>query len=419
MSENEIRQGESFEEKMICENSIRGLLACSLRYEDDRKEYMYDITSKQSLSQLYEERMISFADLRKIVTSLVAMKSTLEEYLLSENNLILEPSLIFEDSEQRIPYFVFYPYYDGNIEDSLALLSTFLMERTNHEDEEAVKLVYGLYKCIFNKDYAFEKLLYECRDKNDTEDSDCTKQSAYIMPEKDAGKSDGMPADDENTKAKDSAYDDNDEKKAFEKKEKAGVVVSSAILILLILTVVGIKLLGSGINEAYYRKIAVSVALLGAIALSIPVCIAINRIKIQRKGRRIQELEEHLKAQIIGYGGRKPSQTVYGRTEDLSPGYAEARRLVSYESGEIVEIRLDKNPFIIGKSRNDADAVIDNTMISRIHAKIGEENGQYYITDMNSTNGTKLNGRALNANEKAKITTNDEISFAGSLFYFR
>ena len=37
LSENEIRQGESFEEKMICENSIRGLLACSLRYEDDRK----------------------------------------------------------------------------------------------------------------------------------------------------------------------------------------------------------------------------------------------------------------------------------------------------------------------------------------------------------------------------------------------
>ena len=50
--------------------------------------------------------------------------------------------------------------------------------------------------------------------------------------------------------------------------------------------------------------------------------------------------------------------------------------------------------------------------ISRIHGKISLEEGEYYLTDLNSTNGTFLNGGRLEVNEKARIRQGDQVGFA-------
>lgn len=61
----------------------------------------------------------------------------------------------------------------------------------------------------------------------------------------------------------------------------------------------------------------------------------------------------------------------------------------------------------IGRSP-EADVVIDNTAISRLHSRLELKEGVHYLTDLNSKNGTTVNG--------AKITATVPISDEDAIF---
>jgi FOG: FHA domain len=75
-----------------------------------------------------------------------------------------------------------------------------------------------------------------------------------------------------------------------------------------------------------------------------------------------------------------------------------------------MEITADN--FLIGKKKDAVDGWIKARGISRIHGKISKEDGIYYLMDLNSTNGTFLNGGRLEVNEKARIRQGDVVGFA-------
>lgn len=52
-------------------------------------------------------------------------------------------------------------------------------------------------------------------------------------------------------------------------------------------------------------------------------------------------------------------------------------------------------PCIIGKSGKSSDYKLEEQFISRVHARIYEEMDGYYIEDLNSSNGTFVNGRKI------------------------
>lgn len=61
---------------------------------------------------------------------------------------------------------------------------------------------------------------------------------------------------------------------------------------------------------------------------------------------------------------------------------------------------------IIGRSP-DADVVIDNTAISRHHSSLELRDGRHYLADLNSTNGTTVNGKKITS--KVPVTEKDVI----------
>ncbi len=59
-------------------------------------------------------------------------------------------------------------------------------------------------------------------------------------------------------------------------------------------------------------------------------------------------------------------------------------------------------------------------LISRQHVTVSYENGQYYIEDRGSTNGTRLNGSSIKGTGRQAIKDGDTIDLAGALsFVFR
>ena len=54
----------------------------------------------------------------------------------------------------------------------------------------------------------------------------------------------------------------------------------------------------------------------------------------------------------------------------------------------------DKFPISLGR-RDDNDLIINDPLISRIHCTIFNDSGGFYIADLKSTNGTKVNGKEI------------------------
>ncbi len=63
-----------------------------------------------------------------------------------------------------------------------------------------------------------------------------------------------------------------------------------------------------------------------------------------------------------------------------------------------------------------ADIRIDDAHISDQHASIRFSEGRFTLTDLDSTNGTRLNGEAV---QKAEVTDGDRIGLGGTSWVFK
>lgn len=96
---------------------------------------------------------------------------------------------------------------------------------------------------------------------------------------------------------------------------------------------------------------------------------------------------------------------------------AKKARLEQERTRKIIEI--SKPEFFIGKKPELVDfAILDNKVISRIHAVILWEDGLYSIQDKESVNGTFVNGKKIDS-EGVILKNADEITLANEIFIFR
>ena len=78
---------------------------------------------------------------------------------------------------------------------------------------------------------------------------------------------------------------------------------------------------------------------------------------------------------------------------------------------------IDKECTRIGQT-DESDAVICKDTISRFHAVINKEKQEFYIEDLNSTNGTFVNDEVLAYKEKKLLKSNDIVRFADVKYRF-
>lgn len=123
-----------------------------------------------------------------------------------------------------------------------------------------------------------------------------------------------------------------------------------------------------------------------------------------KEDRAYEEIEEENSRENTEMEAEENSGTVL--LEDVW----ECHRLVAKDGESVIE--LAEFPCLIGKLAGKVNEVVHSEMVSRIHAEVVQEENQIYIMDMNSKNGTYVNGIRLSPYEKKILRPQDKVRFA-------
>lgn len=132
--------------------------------------------------------------------------------------------------------------------------------------------------------------------------------------------------------------------------------------------------------------------------------------------------------------GREMSDPVYERLQREGAEYRSTECIYEPEKGAVCQaqrqpylIRLRNNQrisvsnieFVLGRHPDFADYVVtNNNTVGRRHAVIRNHGGQFWIYDLDSSNGTYVNGRKIDRNGVI-LRDNDEIRLSNERFYFK
>lgn len=427
---------DSYQVRMLVGNIIPFLLKCRIQGVDGKFMMYFDITSKQAVSTLYEEKKLGNEDLRLIFGGFVRVMEEAAEYLINPAQLVLKPQYIFADCEKKELFFCLMPGYDKDIKEQFQLLTEYILPKIDHEDSEAVILGYGVYRRTMENSFHLEHIKEELyRKQNNKEEikteteKDSREISVQETGEESLMQSSGMSENfwrEEKTEKTDSH-------KLFGKKV--------AVFVLILLALAGVTMAISGgylPHQDISVLLGVVLAGMGGIMLAVLIIRKAKDVykQPQRESREKPQLSEKFVRppvnEILQEGSDDSIKTMmekkslhrereedFGETVVLSAGVVSGpASLVSREPGELAPIYLQEELTVIGKLENACDAVIDLPTVSRIHAKIRKREEEYYLSDMNSRNGTIVNGRLLLPEEEYRLQEEDEVDFAQARYIF-
>jgi pSer/pThr/pTyr-binding forkhead associated (FHA) protein len=75
---------------------------------------------------------------------------------------------------------------------------------------------------------------------------------------------------------------------------------------------------------------------------------------------------------------------------------------------------LEGGKVVLGRSK-DADVRVEDANVSRRHAELRREGDSWWIVDLDSTNGTELNGKRVS---RAKLADGDTITLGATELAF-
>ena len=106
-----------------------------------------------------ETKSINAVQLRALLLGIAQTLIRMEDYLLSEHQILLDPDYIYIDPESFQPGLCLLPGKNGSFPDEFSEFLQFLLGKADHQDKDAVVLIYGLYRESLKDNYGLDNLL--------------------------------------------------------------------------------------------------------------------------------------------------------------------------------------------------------------------------------------------------------------------
>ena len=158
--EESVPYTEDYQNKMLEENQVEGLLEMHGRGMDDKSCYDYDVSGKVSMKALYEKHTMSGEEIKILLKSILRVVKEVERYLLNVNCILMDPEYIFYTEEKY--YFCYYPPKEKSLWEGFHHLSEYLVKCADYQDKECVQIVFLLHKETMKENYSLEQIIKEC-----------------------------------------------------------------------------------------------------------------------------------------------------------------------------------------------------------------------------------------------------------------
>ena len=410
--------------RMIQENPTGQLLPLHKKQIDDDIYFFFDITSKTTLNQLLKRIKVNKHKFLSILKSLIRSISLGKQYLLQGGGFILNGDHIYIDPaslEVSIAYLPIESKTDIN-QEVKALIMDLLIYKASFETPAEGDFVYELLNLIKSESFSLNQL-----DKiiSNIALQQEQKNTLNLSPKHDSVEKGGVTR---------------------ETNIKPKPKINHYIFVLLQLFFAAIAVLLTRHFYSQTEKPDVS-TLIGLAIILIALDILIVRwINVKYKsvsieGRSYKKTEKLNQALTPRKCKGSNNDKRYGGAQNAaSEKYASLQAYMDpkdFETSVLLEaapklacligcgdnaqekIFIDKPSFVIGRIASQSDYISFNGAVGKLHAEITNKDGAYYMKDLNSRNGTFINGERIVSNVEHSIQNNDRIAFANSEFKFR
>ena len=166
---------EDYQNRMLEENYVEGLLEMSGRGMDDKSCYDYDVSGKVSMKALYEKHTISGEEIKRLLKSILSVVKEVERYLLDVNHILMDPEYIFYAEEKY--YFCYYPPGNKSLWEGFHHLSEYLVKCADYQDQECVQMIFLLHQETMKENYSLEQIIRECIKEEEEEQIEKTEET--------------------------------------------------------------------------------------------------------------------------------------------------------------------------------------------------------------------------------------------------
>lgn len=356
------RVTETFEEQMIQKARPIGVLPMVRSERGDMLKY--EITGRKNLALTFERVPMNAEQVEAVLQGILNVLKGGREYLLAEDNFVLLPEHIYIRIPEYEVTLCYYPGYGIPFAEQLGKLFEVLLNRVDYREERAIAMVYALYMQLQEPDMTLERISEKLREQAERSGVEGVwKEDVTEDPIGNAKK--------ENARSRGIAS-----VSGREEFSEGNIVLRK-----------------TGWWERIRKEMGEKHLLRGERKRLSPALIPVSCVR-----------------ETVPEWGTRYTEVLAVKPTESEPV------LVSQRTGETV--LLKKFPFYVGSYSGYMDYVIERSTVSRFHAKLIKQGDRVLLSDLNSTNGTKVNGRMLDVQEQLAMADGDCILFADEEYVF-
>ncbi len=453
-----------YQVEMIRENKLPGIVPLDIRQKNNTFQLYYNITSMLSLNQYLTRTKLKKHQFINMLTAITKTLIMCKDYFLSPNQFIMETEYIYINPATQVVFLMYMPTAMSTdmVLDFKELVIDLITRKANLASSSDHYYLQKLLEALKIETFElsnFERQLQmignNCEDEieqtNGIEKNITTeKAEAPIL------RVENVQCPKSKTLEEKSAVALDKRKQSPENMRKMVMIVASQIILIIAMSFVfaaqSIRTLSND-PAALYVGIGIIVLAFDFLFLKKVVLYSDTDVKIDnddipqvsmntRTIRNVSDVEmfqdksislskahvhndemdiKNMKADKIEESQDIAvlSADVAEETTVLTEEKSNHACLEGVNNGLVENIPILSAHFIIGRLREQVDYVSQNGAVGKVHAEIIMHEDQYMLKDLNSRNGTYINGMRIDSNKAYVITSNDKIAFANSEYTFK
>lgn len=394
--------------KMITENTIDGLIPCQERMINGESLLYYDITSRQSIQSILEAQPLQMRHLQKLFSGLRTISEVMEKYLLSPEDLLLLPEFVYMDMATGEYSFIYYPERMGEENTSLRDLNEFFMQHMDSENILLVEAVYQMTDLLNRQQFVLDELITWFQENYDEEQmeerihekNEAMTQSNWTpnMQTQNSYRNQGIQS--REVPVQNAGWNRGTQgtaqEKGQEQKDNRNFRIRETAM-------QDVRFPEPEEKKSLWRRL---------------VEWAFPNSKSNKKEYTVDS-SHYVRYQDVTEPEKTPQPDDSGHTVFIPWIENSDNKLYGIGKSNKYHIPLQKLPITVGKMAGAVDLVLNDQSVSRLHARISRDGNRFFITDLNSTNGTFRNGMRLEPNASEIIEPGDEIGIGKLKFIYR